>query len=358
MSERCWAEIESAALRHNARVARERSQSEVVAIVKANAYGHGLAQVANILREEVDVFGVANLHEGAELQESGIRQPILLLGPALPEEREEIVRRGFIASVSSAAEARAFGPGAIVTFVIDTGMGRIGSWHTEAAGELQQIVQTGQVKLHSIATHLPVADEDRNFTEEQLTLFDQLVNQLRGTVPGSWKVHALASAGIFGFARHRFEFVRAGLMLYGSSPLPNEQQFLRPVMTLKTHVVLVRDLPAGRSVSYGRTFVTPKPMRVATISAGYADGFPRSLSNQGATVLIGGRRCPVVGRVTMDLTMADVSNAPDIQVGSEVVLFGKQEGEEIFAAEVAAEAGTIAWEFFTGIGSRVRRVYL
>ncbi|MEO5754449.1 MAG: alanine racemase, partial [Chthoniobacterales bacterium] len=212
--------------------------------------------------------------------------------------------------------------------------------------------------LHSISTHLPAADEDAVFTETELAQFEELVRQMRRRVPGAYRVHVLLSAGILGFAEHRFDLVRAGLMLYGSSPLPNEQHFLHPVLTLKARVVLLRDLPAGRSVSYGRTFVTERPMRVATISAGYADGYPRSISGRGATVLIGGRRCRVIGRVTMDLMMADVTGVPAVDLGAEVVLIGKQGGEEILAAELAERASTIAWEIFTGIGSRVRRLYL
>jgi len=147
-------------------------------------------------------------------------------------------------------------------------------------------------------------------------------------------------------------------MLYGSSPLPDGQTFLRPVMTLKSRIALLSDLPAGRSVSYGRTFVTTRTTRVATISAGYADGFPRSISNQGGEVLVGGRRCPLLGRITMDLMMADVSAVPGVKLGDEVVFIGKQGAEEILAAEVAERSGKIPWEIFTGIGSRVHRMYL
>jgi len=147
-------------------------------------------------------------------------------------------------------------------------------------------------------------------------------------------------------------------MLYGSSPVPSQQRFLQPVMALKSRVALLSDLPTGRSLSYGRTFTTSRPMRVATIGAGYADGYRRSLSNREAAVLIGGRRCPVLGRVTMDLTMVDVSAVPGVKPGDEVVLIGKQGREVILVAEVAERAGTVAWEIFTGIGSRVRRVYL
>lgn len=177
-------------------------------------------------------------------------------------------------------------------------------------------------------------------------------------VPGLYQVHALLSAGILAFGHHRFELVRPGLMLYGSARSSADQKFLQPAMTLKSRVALLRDLPAGRSISYGRTYTTSRATRVATVSAGYADGYPRALSNRGASVLVGGRRCPVVGRVTMDLTLVDVSEVARVELGDEVVLIGRQGEEEIFAAEVAERAGTVAWEIFTGIGSRVRRVYL
>lgn len=357
--ERCWAEIKRAALLQNARLARERTGAGLVAIVKANAYGHGMVEVARALRGEVQLFGVANLAEAEELRAGGTTEPILILGPALPKERAAISGAGFIASISNLDEARAFAAKpTTINFAIDTGMGRMGSWHEEAIAVLEEISQLSHLRLHSISTHLPAADEDASFTETQLTQFAQLVRQVRRRVPGTYQVHALLSAGILGFGHHRFELVRAGLMLYGSSPLPAEQRFLQPVMTLKSRIALVRDLPPGRSLSYGRTFTTSQPMRVATISAGYADGYPRALSNRGASVLVGGRRCPVLGRVTMDLTLVDVSELSKVELGDEVVLIGKQGEEEILAAEVAERAGTIAWEVFTGIGSRVRRVYV
>jgi alanine racemase len=358
--ERCWAEIDLAALRHNARVARQRAGEgkELLAVVKANGYGHGMIEVARALREDADLFGVANLHEAQALRESGATPPILLLGPALPEERAAINAQGFIPSVSTVEEAGAFGGNRSgINFVIDTGMGRMGCWQDDALVALEKIVRIPGLLLHSISTHLPVADGDDAFTRAELAQFDALVRQIRPCVPASTKVHALLSAGILGFSPQNFEIVRAGLMLYGSSPLSDAQQFLRPVLELKTHIALLRDLPAGRGISYGRTFVTPRAMRVATISAGYADGYPRSLSNRDAAVLIGGKRCPVLGRITMDLTMVDVSAVPAARVGDEVVLIGRQGDEEILAAEVATRAGTIAWEIFTGIGSRVRRVY-
>lgn len=360
-SDRCWAEVNCAALRHNAGVARDRvgPQTALLAVVKANGYGHGMVEVAQVLRDDAQIFGVANLHEALDLRAGGIAHPILILGPALPEERRAIKASGFIPSVSGFAEALAFaGDPAGINFAIDTGMGRMGCWQDDAIAELDKIARVPNLTLHSISTHLPVADEDEAFTNRQLAEFAALVGQIRVRLPGAYKVHVLLSAGILGFPEHTFDIVRAGLMLYGSSPLPGEQEFLQPVMALKSRVALLRDLPAGRTVSYGRTFVTSRAMRVATISAGYADGYPRSISNRGATVLIDGRRCPVLGRVTMDLMMVDVTAVPDVTLGDEVVLIGKQGAEEILVAEVAERVGTIAWEIFTGIGSRVRRVYL
>jgi alanine racemase len=360
-TDRCWAEVDRAALRHNAQVARERVGPNValLAVVKANAYGHGMVEVAGALREEAQLFGVANLHEAQELRANGLTHPILILGPALPQERAAINAQGFIPSVSSVEEARAFaGNPAGINFAIDTGMGRMGCWQDDAIAELEKLSQLPNLRIHSVSTHLPVADEDAAFTERQLAHFDQLVRQMRARIPASFKVHVLLSAGILGSAKHSSDIVRAGLMLYGSAPFPAEQKFLEPVLTLKSRVALLRDLPAGRSISYGRTFTTARPMRVATISAGYADGFSRSLSNRDAAVLIRGRRCPVLGRITMDLTMVDATALPEVELGDEVVLIGRQGAEEILVAEVAERAGTIAWEIFTGIGSRVRRVYI
>jgi alanine racemase len=175
------------------------------------------------------------------------------------------------------------------------------------------------------------------------------------TMPGIFpdaRVHALNSAGVLGFAGHAYDLARVGLMLYGSAPLPEHQASLQPVMTWKSRVGLVRDVPAGRTVSYGRTFVTPRAMRLATVAVGYADGYPRHASNAGACVLIGGRRCPVVGRITMDQI---VVASDDAEIDSEVVLLGRQGGETILAAELADWAGTIAWDIFTGIGGRTVR---
>ena len=363
-SHRCWAEIDRAALRHNAHATRQRLGPDValLAVIKANGYGHGLAAVAHALADHVDLFGVANVVEALEARKA-VAHPVMILGPALPEERGEIVAHRFIPSVSDHEEAWEFshaarGSSVAINFKIDTGMGRMGSAESDAIERLKAIVALPNLEIHSVSTHLPSADEDQSYTRTQLARFKDLVTRMRNEVPGTYKIHALPSAGVIAFNDSAFDIARVGLMLYGASPIPEFQAQLRPVMTLKAHVVLIRELPAGSSVSYGRTFITKERTRVATLSLGYADGFPRTLSNRDAAVLIRGRRCSVLGRITMDLTMVDVTNVAAVGIGDEVVLIGRQGEEQILATEVAARASTIAWEIFTGIGSRVTRVYL
>ena len=284
---RCWAEIDTAALRHNAGVARARIGPEValLAVVKANGYGHGLATVAKALAADVDLFGVANLQEAIEAR-AVVPHPIILLGPALPEERAAIVQHQFIPTVSSYSETLEFsqaarGVSVSVNCKIDTGMGRMGMAETEALGELKAITELPNVEIHSISTHLPSADEDSDYTQAQLSRFSVLLARIRSALPRTYKIHALPSAGVMAFGGSIFEIVRAGLMLYGVSPQPALQSQLRPALALKARIVLLRDLPAGHSISYGRTFITRHPSRVATLAIGYADGLPRATFESG-----------------------------------------------------------------------------
>jgi len=360
---RCWAEIDRSALRHNAAVVRERiGSAELLAVVKADAYGHGLIGVAQALANDVQLFGVANLDEAIALRNE-LSHPIIILGPALSEERPAIVERGFIPSISTFAEAQDFArfgrnTPVLINFKIDTGMGRMGVPEPDAVAVFKRISALPNIKIHSISTHLPVSNEDAQYTLDELLRFGQDVKKLRAEVPGDYKAHVLQSAGVLAFNEEIFDIVRAGIVLYGISPLPEFQKLLKPVMTWKTRIALVRDMPKGSSISYGRTFITPRKMRVATLSAGYADGYPRHLSNRDATVLVRGRRCALLGRVTMDLVMIDVSKIDNVQVGDEVVLMGRDANEEISCAELADRAGTITWEIITRIGSRVQRVYV
>jgi alanine racemase len=205
---------------------------------------------------------------------------------------------------------------------------------------------------------MPVSNEDAAHTRDQLVRFQAVMKSFRAAVPGDYKAHVLQSAGTLAFADPSFDIVRAGIILYGVSPLPDYQSELKPVLTWKTRVGLVRSVPEGSSISYGRTFIAPRPMRVGTITAGYADGYPRHLSNRGTSVLVRGQRCPLLGRVTMDLIVIDLTALPDVVPGEEVVLMGKQGESEIPCSELAERAETITWEITTRIAGRVRRVYL
>ena len=361
---RCWVEIDRSAFRHNAALIREKlgATMEIIAVVKANAYGHGLVGCAQALADHVNLFGVANVEEAIALR-AAVSHPILILGPALSEERRAIADGGFIPSISSWEEATHFDRVAraravLVNFKIDTGMGRMGVVEREAIELFKKVNTLKNVRVHSVSTHLPVSNEDATFTCEQLRNFSTLIKRMRAEIPGDYKVHALQTAGLLAYREEPFEIVRPGILLYGISPLPEFQRELRPAMTWKTRITLIRDMPAGHGISYGRTFLTPRPIRVATLSAGYADGYPRHLSNTGASVLVRGRRCPLLGRVTMDLIMIDVSEIPEAELGDEVVLMGRQGTAEIPCADLAERAGTITWEITTRIGSRVRRVFI
>ncbi len=360
---RCWAEIDRSSLRHNAAAVRERiGSAELLAVVKANGYGHGMVGVAEALANAAQLFGVANLEEAIALRNS-LAHPIVILGPALPDERSTIVERAFIPSISTMEEAEDFNRHGRerpveINFKIDTGMGRMGVVENDALAFFKKVVALPKIKVHSISSHLPVANEDAEYTREELLRFRKLVQEFRSKVPGDYKVHVLQSAGLLAFADPTFDIVRGGIMLYGISPLPEFQELLRPVMTWKTRIGLIRDMPKGSSISYGRTFITPKAMRIATLTAGYADGYPRHLSNRDAAALVRGRRCPLLGRVTMDLMMIDVSGIEDVEVGDEATLMGCDGDQEISAAELAERAGTITWEITTRVGSRVRRIYI
>ncbi len=363
---RCWTELNADALRHNAAVAREMGGPDIMAVVKANAYGHGAGWTAWTLQDSVAMFGIANLREAQELRAAGIQKPLFLLSPCLQEEWESAVQMGCHISVSSLQEAIALDrlaqrleTKALLHAVLDTGMGRIGfledAWDEStmaALGLLKHVIWEG------ITTHLPSADEDAAFTRAQVARFRQAVERARGMGLRPKWIHASNSAGLLGYEEQRgfCNLTRPGLMLYGVSPLPEEQSRLKPVLTWKTRVTLVRDLPAGHGVSYGSTYITERPTRVATLACGYADGYPRQASGQGAHVIIGGALCPVLGRVTMDQMMVDVTAGAGAQPGDEAILIGAQRANKVTATEVAAWSNTIEWHVFTSIGPRVPRL--
>jgi alanine racemase len=357
---RCRAEIDHAALRHNAAALRSAAGKKpgIIAVVKADGYGHGGPEVARTLAPFAEQFGVATLSEAREVRAAVPDKDILLLSPCLPGEREDVVAEGFIPVVSSTAEAKAYahvakGKPVRIHLCIDTGMGRIGVWQDDAIKTAQEIAAVDGIEVESVSTHLPVADSDPDFTAQELEAWGKLVTQLRPIVPKA-KFHALNSAASLEHPQHAADRVRPGLALYGISPFPAFEKLLQPVMTLKTSITLVRDVGPGRGISYGRDFITTQPMRIATLAMGYADGYPRQTSNKGAQVLIRGKRCPILGRITMDQFMVEVTNLPrDVAPGEEVVVFGKQGEEKITVNEVASWAGTITWDILTRLGKRV-----
>lgn len=361
---RCWAEVDHAALRHNAAAVRKSIGGEagIIAVVKADGYGHGAPEVARTLAPFAARFAVATLNEARAVRAAVSDKDILLLSPCLPSERATAIAENFIPVVSSTAEAKAYTHFAtdkpvLIHLCLDTGMGRIGVWQDDAMAVAHEIAVLTQIEVDSISTHLPVADSDADFTTRELETWNSLAARLHPVFPRA-KFHVLNSAASLERPQYAADLVRPGLALYGISPLPAFQALLRPAMTLKTRITLMRDVGAGRGISYGRDFITSGPVRIATLAMGYADGYPRQTSNRGAQVLVRGQRCPILGRITMDQFMVDASALPrDVAPGEEVVLFGRQGDGEIPVGEVAGWAGTIPWDILTRLGRRVELVH-
>ena len=368
LPKRTWVEIDHSSLRHNLKAVRKLAgRAGIMAVVKANGYGHGLNEVAFTLgsgQDAVEIFAVASLGEALQLRRTEKTRPILLLSAALPSEYREIARHGFIPTISSLKEAQFFAKaapkGAPIHFKIDTGMGRLGALPEESVQILAGIARL-PLTIQSISTHLSSADSDRECTLGQLKTFSRLLPRLRSLAPGAL-IHALNSAGAMLHSSQVGDLARVGLALYGISPMPRFQKLLRPALAWKASVTFIHDLPKGHRISYGGTYTAPRNLTVAVLPAGYADGYPRQLSGKGASVLIRGKRCPLLGRVTMDQIMVDVSAVKGIKVGDEAVLVGKQgqrgKGKaEITATEVARKADTIPWHLFCGITARVAYKY-
>jgi alanine racemase len=358
---RAWAEIDLGAMKRNLDVAREASGCALMAVVKAGAYGHGLEDVAKALsKEDIEFFGVANVGEARRIRDAGVDTRIYLLGPTWCEERPEIVARDWTPCISSLPEAAEFNALAAargkvlkVHLAVDTGMGRGGFVAGELPTVMKELAAFPHLEIEGLGSHLPSADEDEEFTIRQFDQYREVISRLGGPAVFKWR-HLSNSAGLLGYDGSGCNLARPGLMLYGVSPLRDHQQKLSTVMSLRSRVTLIRTLPSGHGVSYGRQFVTTRPTKVATVGVGYGDGYPRHISGKGGEVWIRGRRFPILGRVTMDQTMVDVTDAADeINEGDEVEMFGPN----LPVWEVAEKAGVIVWEVFTGITPRVKRCY-
>jgi alanine racemase len=367
---RCWAEIDLAALERNLRLIRASLPPHIryVAVVKADAYGHGLPHVAaRLMHAGADLFAVANVTEAAALRELGPGWPILILSPLLPGEEAALADGVLAATVSCDEEVIRFnqvGRAAAATIPvhlkIDTGMGRTGVWHEQAPELCAKILAAPHLRLAGVCTHFASPDDDAAFTAEQRRRFLAALEQCPGIHGHDLYIHADNSAGIETLPGvSPFNAVRIGLLQFGV--LPHSHSVLAQVRTeavfsFHTRVGLVKRLPRGTTLSYGRTHTLQRDSTIAILCAGYADGLPRAASNR-AQILLHGHRCPVLGRVTMDQTIVDITDAPPVRAGDEAVLVGRQNGAEITLGEFSRAAETIPWETLTSVTKRVPRIY-
>lgn len=356
-----WAEVDLAALVFNLRRLRARMPAgvRIMFVVKADAYGHGAVECARSAEaaRAAEWLGVSSVEEGLALRAAGVRLPILILGSLYPFESVLAAAAHdltpVVASLESARRvaevARRLHRKISVHVKVDTGMGRIGVRPEAAPALVRHLAGLKEVDVEGLYTHLACGEEDEAFSSGQLRSFRGVVDALSREGLRPPLVHAANSAGALKYPSARFDMIRPGLAVYGLQP------GFSPVLALKSKIVFLKTVPRGATVSYGAVWRARRPTRVATLPVGYGDGYSRALSNR-AEVLVHGRRCPVIGRVTMDQTMVDVTGATRAAVGSDVVLIGRQGRERIEAGELARLCGTIPYETTTSISSRVPRV--
>ena len=358
------AEVLLDAIGHNLRVVRAAAKGcKVLAVVKADAYGHGVVPVAQRLQAEgVDGFGVALAEEGIELREAGIDRAILVLNGISGGAHRDIIAAGLTPVLYEISEASAFdavcaGRPIDVHLKVDTGMGRLGVPLGELDEFLRELRRFPSIRIVGLMTHLSTADTDPDYVAEQIAAFAHAQGLVRRFGHEPAVLHAANSAACFRHPETHFDWVRAGIALYGYPGSSAIDAPLRPAMRWRTEVLRIRTLEAGESVGYGRSFRATSTTRLATIPVGYGDGLLRSASNRGH-VLIRGARCRIVGNIAMDLTTVDVSGVPGVGIGDEALLLGEQDGAVLDARDLAKAAGTIPYEVLTNVSRRVPRVYL
>lgn len=367
---RCWAEIDLFAFERNLKRIQKALPKDVryLAVVKADAYGHGMPQIVRrLMQSGVDCFAVANALEAIEIRQIGAGWPILLLSPLLPEEDELLIEHDLTATVSTLGECERLHTLASerkttikVHLKVDTGMGRLGIWHTQAYALLESISRMSRLELRGIYTHFSSPSNDLAFTQSQRERFLAIIDQA-GPLAKELLIHADNSTSIDTLCRDSpFNAVRIGLLQFGIPPYPNSalgSVSVEPVFSFHTRVSLVKDLPTGTDISYERSCRLTRDSRIAILTAGYADGIPLDLSNRGE-VLLHGKRCPILGRVTMDQTIIDITDCPTVKIGDHAVLIGKDQEVEITATDFSQLASTIAWETLCSVTKRVTRVYI
>jgi alanine racemase len=365
-----WAEISLSALKHNFKALSLLAKgSQVLPVVKANAYGHGAVPAAKaFIQAGAKFLAVAFVQEGVALREAGIQKPILVLTPTLPAEIPTLLNYGLIPQVSSLEGAKALSadaqkmkiPEVPVHVKIDTGMARVGFKPAEALQAVAAIQKIRRIKVEGVYTHLATADwTDPVYAWKQITLFRQALEKLEQSGI-HLQTHVANSAALMTYyPQSKGTWVRPGIALYGIYPHPSMKDKVKliPVMQVRAKVLHVKTLEKGESISYGRTFTASKKMTVATLAMGYADGLLRSLSNKGKC-LIHGQKAPFVGRVCMDMTMVDVSRLSKVKAGDTATIFGKDGKAFLPVEEQSAYAGTISYELLCAVGQRVPRIYL
>lgn len=363
-----WAEVDLDAIRYNFAQAKKLvgKNTSLLIVVKGNAYGHGILEVSRTLKDiGVNFLGVATLDEAIFLREKGINTPILILGSVLQHELEPAIENNITLTLCHIELAKAIDKIASklnkiarVHIKVDTGMGRIGVWHEEAFDFVNEVVKFTNIFVEGIYTHFSVAGRDKFFTTYQIDSFLSLLEKLESSGIEIPLRHASNSIATVSLKKAHLNLVRPGIIIYGMYPKKSfsRRLNLKPALSLKTRIVFLKKTPAGRSISYGRTYITQKPTVIATLPIGYADGYGRILSNK-AKVLVKGQRAPVVGKVTMDQTMIDVGHIEGVTLGDEVVLIGKQGDGEIRCEELSRIAGTIPYEIVCSITNRVPRIY-
>jgi len=363
--------IDLSALAHNLNQVKAivGENTRVMGVVKADAYGHGLVAVAKTLeKNRVHCLGVAHFQEAMELRNRGISLPIVILcGIRTREEAEAVVHHGLIPTLFDlavvevlAAECSRKKTLARAYIKVDTGMGRLGLLSSELGSFLNKVTRFKEIRIEGLTSHLSSADDaEPEFTEAQIRNFRRAVEAGRAMGLDLPLNNLANSAGLMKFKDAHFDMVRPGIMLYGGLPSPdfNPPVVLKPVMRFSGEVIQVRDFQGHTPVSYGRTYYTEGPKRIAVLSAGYGEGLPRNLSNRG-TVLLRGKKVTITGRVCMNMTMVDVSGLGDVRAGDEAVFLGTQEGETITADDLASWTGTISYEILCSAGQRNPKEYV
>lgn len=365
---RVWAEIDTAAVRHNLGAIRQRvGDTRVMAVLKANAYGHGAVEMAKLLAaENIDAIGVGDSGEALELRDNGISTPILIVGGIIPGEMPRVVENDIEVNLHTVqmaedlnAEAGRQDRRVRVHLKVDTGMGRLGMQPFEAVPFLHNLRRLRNLELVGICTHFSLPYE-RNpaFTTRQIEHFNLAVEVAERLGFTNLTLHCSSSLALFGREDAYFNLVRTGIALWGLLPgdLQGWEAKLLPALQLKSRILFLKDVPEGTPIGYSRTYYTPAPARIATLPVGYNDGYRTALSNR-AEVLVRGVRCPVVGRVSMDYTTIDVSQVDGAEVGDEVTLIGHDGNEAVTLSEVAQWGEAIPYEILCGLGRRVARVY-